>query len=300
MRRTRLFETDWPQHARRRGFTLIELLVVIAVIALLMALLFPALQGAWNQARAVVCQAHLRQWGVLHAAKMAENDGRFPKPPTWTPGMDWYAYENNEDLFWSGGYWSGWWGGSSKLPEPAWYTAIKKLMCCPMATRTSSPDEGPFAGRGGTFRAWGYDLPGYTYGSYGKNTWVYRFWDDRVNEESRRKYGLVTDARNPAIVPVVLDCCSQGGIPDDVNCLPPGYDALPCRPYCPPIEEYCINRHNGYVNGLFFDWSVRKVGLKELWTLKWYANFNNRGPWTKAGGVQPERWPQWMQRFKDH
>ena len=50
--------------SKRKGFTLIELLVVISVIVLLMALLLPALQRARNQARAVVCRAHLKQWGT--------------------------------------------------------------------------------------------------------------------------------------------------------------------------------------------------------------------------------------------
>lgn len=48
------------------------------------------------------------------------------------------------------------------------------------------------------------------------------------------------------------------------------------------------------------DWSVRKVGIKELWTLKWTKEFDRAGPWTKAGGVQPENWPQWMRRFRDY
>jgi prepilin-type processing-associated H-X9-DG protein len=65
-------------------------------------------------------------------------------------------------------------------------------------------------------------------------------------------------------------------------------------------DVLCINRHHGGVNYLFLDWSVRKVGLKELWTLKWYKDFDTRGPWTKAGGVQPEDWPPWMRRFKDY
>ena len=51
---------------------------------------------------------------------------------------------------------------------------------------------------------------------------------------------------------------------------------------------------------LIRDWSVRKVGLKELWTLKWDPAFDTSGPWTLAGGVQPEDWPQWMRGFKDY
>ena len=63
---------------------------------------------------------------------------------------------------------------------------------------------------------------------------------------------------------------------------------------------FCINRHDGYVNSLFMDWSVRKVGLKELWTLKWHRNFNTSNRWTRAGGVRPEDWPEWMRDFKDY
>jgi prepilin-type processing-associated H-X9-DG protein len=66
------------------------------------------------------------------------------------------------------------------------------------------------------------------------------------------------------------------------------------------MSLFAINRHNGSINSLFMDWSVRKVAIKQLWTLKWSADFDTRGQWTSASGVKPESWPQWMQNLKDY
>jgi prepilin-type processing-associated H-X9-DG protein len=65
-------------------------------------------------------------------------------------------------------------------------------------------------------------------------------------------------------------------------------------------DSFCINRHDGFVNGLFLDFSVRKIGLKELWKLKWSEDFDRNNKWTIAGHVQPEDWPEWMRHFKDY
>jgi hypothetical protein len=62
----------------------------------------------------------------------------------------------------------------------------------------------------------------------------------------------------------------------------------------------CVDRHNGFVGSAFADWTVRKIGLKELWTLKWHKTYNTRGVWTKAGGADGADWPLWMARFKDY
>ena len=64
---------------KRRGFTLIELLVVVAIIALLMAILLPSLRQAREQARAVVCLSHLKQWSLC--LSMYTSDFRVDKGP---------------------------------------------------------------------------------------------------------------------------------------------------------------------------------------------------------------------------
>ncbi len=77
---------------------------------------------------------------------------------------------------------------------------------------------------------------------------------------------------------------------------PPPYDGYIDQ----SSNHWCINRHGGGVNVLFATGSVRKVGLKEIWTLKWNDTHETNGPWTRAGGVQPGDWPHWMRRFKEY
>ena len=62
---------------KRKGFTLIELLVVIAIIALLMAILMPALKRVKGQAQKVSCQARLKQWGLIFKLYADDHDGYF-------------------------------------------------------------------------------------------------------------------------------------------------------------------------------------------------------------------------------
>ncbi|MHC4544559.1 MAG: prepilin-type N-terminal cleavage/methylation domain-containing protein [Planctomycetota bacterium] len=59
----------------KRAFTLIELLVVIAIIALLLALLMPALRLAKDQAAAIICVNNLRQLSIAWFAYTVDNDG---------------------------------------------------------------------------------------------------------------------------------------------------------------------------------------------------------------------------------
>ncbi len=64
--------------SRRPAFTIIELLVVVSIIALLIALLMPALHAARNIGKAICCASHLRQIGTAVGAYVADHDQHLP------------------------------------------------------------------------------------------------------------------------------------------------------------------------------------------------------------------------------
>jgi prepilin-type processing-associated H-X9-DG protein/prepilin-type N-terminal cleavage/methylation domain-containing protein len=73
------------------GFTLIELLVVIAVVAVLMAILLPALGRARKQAKRVVCASQLRQLGMAHVMYQQSHEG-YIVPAVQDLGVNEYWY----------------------------------------------------------------------------------------------------------------------------------------------------------------------------------------------------------------
>jgi len=92
---------------KRKSFTLIELLVVVAIIAVLVALLLPALAQARKQMRLIACQSNLRQLGLGYAQYVNDNKGFLPLTPNRTSDSIWNQFVNT--IGWDGG--AGWmWG----------------------------------------------------------------------------------------------------------------------------------------------------------------------------------------------
>jgi len=272
------------------GFTLIELLVVISILVLLMAVLLPTLQRVRMQAKAAKCQANLHQWGLMFSMYTVNNDGKFFMPmhgDTWIEPMEPYYKDCKDSLF-----------------------------LCPMATKhyIENPTIEPaldsatkkrlwalkYTGGGTKFHAWLLFEPK-PFCSYGLNDWV---MDYQLSGSGTDSLWRISDIKEASNVPVFLDCVWRGARPHYLD--PPLVDGdYPPKTALSPDEYYamqyfCINRHDGFINSLFMDSSVRKVGLKQLWTLRWHRWFNTAGPWTKAGGASGEDWPQWMRHLKGY
>ncbi len=299
--------------SKRSGFTLIELLVVIAIIALLMAILMPALNRAKEQAREVACQSNLKQWALV--CQMYADDYANFITVGRTVAFQSSANEDTTELLdfitmgmESPGRQYGEW-----VRALAPYYKEPGIRLCPSASKIAIAQFGVEL-EGSKYKPWGsrFDaVVGSYFSSYGMNDWVCNVCDgskctgwagsfDSAHGRGNLWNGF-RNVKRANLVPLIMDSRSYGGIPKDDNPPPDVDDAR--RSAAPGyMDIFCIDRHNGSIDSCFMDLSVRKVGLKELWTLKWHRTFNIANSYTMAGnGGDPYTgWPEWMKKFKDY
>ncbi|MHC4423297.1 MAG: type II secretion system protein [Planctomycetota bacterium] len=281
---------------KKRGFTLVELLVVIAIIALLMSMLMPALAKVKKQAKLILCQANLRQMGICFN-----------------------MYANDWDMKFMKGWWTGG-PGPINPPRHYWMEALRycygddgDIRVCPMAARTgTSVGQGAFGGvqPDATFYGWGtfsgeigevsgdwnWAMAG-DYGSYAMNAYIndpplgagtYQGHEPKWNWRS-------ANVRGTANIPLMTAGQWIDAWPHHINDPPrmqgQRWDNVDM------ITRVCLNRHEGFVNMVFMDYTVRKIGLKQMWKLKWNRMFDlDEGP-------TPENFDTlapWMKKFKDY
>ena len=264
--------------SRQRGFTLIELLVVIAIIALLLGILMPALSRARKQARTVVCQSSLKQWGAMLFMYAEDNNGRFMVRTNtsgrWIDVLYEYYFENDE------------------------------FRCCPEAKKIAFPEYPPGASAysqmgGNATTAWGKlsddvsDRPGGTWGSYGMNGWVYNTVSETVYSKPARFHWKTHNVKEAAQIPLFLDCALWVGWPDNGDSVPDTEDPGDYPSVSDSMRRFVINRHHQAINGVYLDQSIRKIWLKQLFRQKWSKRYNVNG--------DPPVWEieaPWMASFK--
>ena len=263
-----------------------DILVVFGCVLFLLLNIGAIGSGGRRRAKEMVCLSNLRQWGMIFEMYAKDYNGRFmagysaqPKANRWVSALgDYYKWDD-------------------------------KFTCCPNATKPWVDEYGINSGAEGTevgvFMAWGYLMQSHWLqpmkGSYGINGWCV---DPQPGREPHPERGTPDYFwRGPSVVgaenvPLFLESQRYNGAPLETG-RPPFYSGESWNNET-HIGRYCMNRHNGSAGCLFLDLSARKVGIKELWTLKWHRNYHTEGPWTIAGGASKHDWPQWMTNFKGY
>jgi hypothetical protein len=212
-----------------------------------------------------VCLSNLFEWGVIWKAYTEDHDGYFPP-------------RGGGDV----------WGEETMA---AWPYVIRqylpsldsRIYLCPSATKPLM--EGgrcPYA-------AWNVGDGGdiVVYGSYCANFWL--------SNDSYSKFWRTLYTGAAVKIPVLLDGTWKDTEPEPYDAPPSSREWIQTNCWEPnrnEMKRVCHYRHESIVNGVFLDLSARKIGLKELWQLKWHREWPEDNP--------PPAWPEWMQNFKDY